>query len=982
MRENHVDERKAELLSKPLGELRIDPRLRRRLIRLGFRTFGDVVRSDVESLEGELGCDAVDSLVDLVESFESDPEELYGRLADPPDEKEVSKAKRTIAASGRQAIGASRISFDDERFRISRMDVCLPDEAFVAGLAEIEPAARKGVVSLADHPEEAILAECFAKLSLKLDSLRSGVVALFEHYGNKGVAIDAMCRHFPNSFLLFVAHFASEDFEGDALWDKMFELLGIESQFAQARFKNAFYQGLVERGFPVFSEDESATHFLSTAVFHGGLSKSIWTALWKNALLPFAKRHGGALPLNASKRMVSLLKSGSGEYRLGRVYAERVIEKALSAMLEPLMESALKVASDIVLSQACFDADSNGFEMFENHGLTDAAMLALQEVLKATRERRVRYLHFPSAELMLDPAAGVVHLHWDAQVFPTSFVGRSIEYYVNGSIRHTEEFVMSVGKCILRERDIPVCPNTRFDVELFLIGPDGKKEASMKQAFDRTRPSCFEFVLSSNGSFRLRKPNWKIRKKTTLAYLARPDFRVVPNSHMVQTEAYEANREWSGASIQIFETGPSGGGSMVNTKTGDVVASWQEGFRTEIDRSHVIGKAEGGYDLYGFAYDEKFGGNGALPEICIEVPRTVGVLDELKIRCTCDGRPVSVHRSVEEDYDGFIALESGRIVLSFPRTNGVSLFAKECHIRIDQIGAHASILNYKFAVAPIAHFGIESLFFEGGSIMATYGFDAETSLTVPDEFGDYEMMPKERYRFDAALADDRKGLDLTLGADAGRMKVDLFLAAIDIVVSKAFREVASKRMLRIFDIGMFDARIGISSSGRRHTRGCSVFIGLRPALYKKMPGTGSYSCDAFGHSDYFSFDRVEERKPVRISVAFGSRDDEGSSAVADIDIATLATGFGLGKVETCVHDGVFGLSVQNAAPCDLDIELRDGRGNILGGADMAKGGLFAPLPQEARYALDGKKTVIAKISEVSLFGDPNEDTAMTVEIQQ
>ena len=606
--------------------MRIDVRLRRALINAGFRTLTQVFDASESELVAILNDRSLAELDQVRSRWQQNPERFADEVITKQTPERRAEVDRRLARSNyyyiefNDAQGGSSKNERNTRERRSR--VTLPPDAFIDDLKSIEGRAHSSLSLLADHAENAIIAECFPQLALNLDELRSCFIELFKRYRqSSNRAIEIACTHFPSAFLVFIAHSASEDFDGDAFWNNLFDLLSIDSQNAQGKLKRAFYNGVQDRGFPRFASEDSDFHLLYTALLHGGFSESFWRPMWQDVILPFTKARGSStLHRRDSAQLVRNIKENETTYSLNRAYARRIIEKAPSTMLEPLIESALKVASEV--ADIDKSAGEQAFGMMSSHGLADSAMQALRFVLEAkgssTRSRRIVYL--PTAELRIRPEDGTIHLHWDALQLPTSFAGRAIVYYVNGELSATSDINMGVGKCVLAELDLALKPSERFDVELVML--DGDEEhtrlASLNQTFDRTRPGSFEFVLSSDGVFRLRKPSERIRKTKVVAFLTKTNLWVIPGKGMTELEAYEAGEGWLGASIQLFEVEPGASGSIINILTREEIACWQEDYHVEIDRTHMIGKTSDKRDLYGFSYVRELGTNASLPEIVIE----------------------------------------------------------------------------------------------------------------------------------------------------------------------------------------------------------------------------------------------------------------------------------------------------------------------------------------------------------------------------
>ena len=978
----------------PLSELRFDVRLRRALIRAGFGSLREVLLAGDERLEDALSQDSLYALDNLRERIEKDPEVFASAAVQrrTPDE-EAETARRIAENRHRQIETASnrgKAPSGSTRSRTARDNVPVPDEPFAAALAECEEKARRALSVLADHADSAIIAESFPRLALELDAIRSGFVDLFSFYHfSQGMALQAACAHYPSAFLVFVAQSASEDFDGDAFWNNLYELLKIDSQNVQGDLKAAFYRGVQDRGLPHFTAEESDFHLLNTALLHGGFSESFWRPMWADILLPFARANEGAwLSRRSGIQLLQEIKKDESRYSLNRVYARRIIQKAPISMLEPLMESALQAASEVVDAEKYSDAGSTEFGMMSSHGLTDQAMQALRSILESRGARAARRIvYLPPGELRITPEEGDVHIHWDAQKLPGSFAGRAIEYYVNGELRATAQINMGVGKCVLEERDIALKPSERFDVELAMTEADdpSARLATLNQTFDRTRPGSFEFVESADGAFRLRRKGERIKKTKVVAFLTMPDLWVEPGSGMTELEAYDAGEGWKGASIQLFEVAPGSSGSIVNIRTRETIACWQEDYRVEIDRSHIIGKTADKRDLYGFSYVRELGTNASLPEIEIEAEDVTAVRGDLEISCTCDGQRVSLPwKAVQDEIDHDLAL-SGRLLVKPRETSAIPRFVADGLIRIVQKSTGQALLNYKFAVIPARSFGIERIYWEGEGLHATYTLEAMDPITIPDEDGDYEMVAGDRYYFDAPLEHDRIRTTVTSGTDGKRLDIALYLANVEVRIPDEIKEINKARPLCMADAESVDGKISLISTGRRHSRVAAVMMGYEPLLFKKLSGNTTYSFDIFKDPRRLALRGAPEEKDVRLILSHGERTDRGRQveASAEIVLARCSTGFNLGEAGVRWRLGSPSLCFENAAPMDFEVRFSGGRhGEPLGNAELVQGADSVALQGEVSYRLDTRKAVAVTVVPLSIFGEPDEDMAIEFELKR
>lgn len=961
-------------------------------MRAGFSTLAEALDAPEGEIDNQLSDEAFDAWCLLLSQLEKDPERLAANLTAPIDQERIAEVRRSISASKDDAI-TERIQHANHPAQCKsaseeRALNPLPKSELTTRLLDLESEANASLSILADHNESALIAERFPSLTVVLDDIEEAFVGLFSCYANRPSKALLYARlYFPNAFLVFISNAASNDFDGDAFWKNLFEKIGVESQASQNEIKRTYYHGIKDKGLPHFTAEDNDFHYLNTALLHGGFSESFWRPMWSDIILPYSKSSRTSwLSKKSGSELLRSIKSGNGSMALQRTYARRIIEKAPPAMLEPLLDSALAVAFEINDSERSYSGLSGRFEMMSSHGLSNAAMQALRSVLErqgSGDSRRLVYL--PSAEMRLDPANGTVHLHWDAQKFPQHFAGRSIEYRINGRLERTEPFMMSVGKCLLPELDLSLSSNERFDVELVLIDSDKKTAlATLAQTFDKTRPGSFEFVQGSDEIFRLRKKRERITKTKNLAYLTKAELWVVPGTGMRTLEHYDAEEDWNGASIQIFEVDPGSSGSIINLLTKEEVACWQENYRVEIDRSHVIGKSSDKRDLYGFDYNE-IGTNHNLPEIFIEALDVNSVRNDIEIGCECDGSRVSLPWVIHQDEVDHELVPSGRLVIKPSGTQLINKFVRCGSIAVRQKSSGAPILNYKFSVIPVRSFGIEELFWDSGAVWATYKFEALDPITVPSEDGDYEMVKHDFYYLDAPLESERKSMRIRNDGNGATIDVSLNLVGLDLTIPDDLARQSRERPVCASDADCLDGRISLKSNGRRQTRAIYVSMGTLPLMLKKLRGNATHSLDIFRDPARFNASGSEEDRNVSLTVSYGEQRVKGRTipASASLELIRCTTGFGLGKASLRRKSAGLCLCFENASSSDMEVRFYDRRERkSFGSVEIPEGQTFAVIPKDATYQLDTRKTVIAKVFAMSLFGDVDESSSMAIELSR
>lgn len=977
-----------DYMNKPLAGLGFHVRLRRHLMNSGFATLSEALAAPRNELEDSLNDVLYREWNDLLRAIS---ENDVGAIAGPTSEQREERAKATrriLAAAGDNSIARRRVYEHESPVvastyaKLEKENEPLPNEPFVRNLEQAERKAKNALSSIADHADTALVAEAFPMLIGVDDELESGFRDLFNRYQKMPMRALTFARlYFPNAFIVLISFHAKKDFDGDSFWKTFFDEFAIMGQTAQNETKRVFYQGIVDKGFPFFSSGDNDFRFLYTALLHGGFSESFWRPMWSDVLLPYARRGSSSWLLSRSgSEVIREMRAPGSPYAPSKAYARRIIEKASATMLSPLVESALSVASDVVELEK---SAGSGLEMLSSHGLPDAAMDALRQVLYSGSTAKRRLIYLSPAELRLDPSRGVVHLHWNPQILSAEYLGKYVEYRVNGTLRHTARFKAGVGKSMLPECDVELMPNERFDVELVLIDEDKKRViASLSQTYDRTRPGSFEFVEGGDGLFRLRKKQATLSKVETIAYLIKSNLWVVPGVGMTAVENYDACEQWNGASIQIFEVEPGAAGSIIDLTSKETVACWQENYRVEVDRSHAIGKSGGKRDLYGFSYT-KTGTNECLPDIIVEARDADVAMENLAITCICDGERISLWRKPYYDEVDHEQLSSGQLVIKPSESMRFPRFAKDVRITVSQEGSSSPVLDYRFSIVPIRGFGIEELAWgDDNAPIATYSFEAMDSICVPTPDGDYEMVRGDLYYLDAPLSQEASSISVR-HESLGCIDASLSLAGIELDVPEGLRRINAVRPINASDGAYVDGKVSLTTFGGRRSRAALAMIGTRPLLYRRIKGKCSYSFDIFKDPAAFESAGSNELMDVELTIGFGEHLISGSikPAIATISLAGCITGLGLGSHSLRHKDGEMCLRFENPATTDLQLRFfGTRRGEDLGTAEMSEGDSGTAVPSKAAYKISTRKRVSVTISPLSLFGEADESLAETVEI--
>lgn len=543
----------------------------------------------------------------------------------------------------------------------TRRAAILPLKPFSSQLRAFEARAEEYFSSLTEYCENAMVYQAFEEFSTELDEIREAFEQLFEHFSTSPrQALNVIERSLPNIFTVYVADQARSCFDGSNLWGNFFGKIGIEDGNVQGDFKEIFVSQLAKWNMPLYARGEKATHYLYSALLHGGLSAEAWEELWRKALLPLAEeiakgnyRFSGTLD---GRAILQEMKGPDSRFAPKKSVLS-ILEKAPDSTIAPLFEASMKVALQVK------DAEKteSHYRMLTSYGLPDVAVQALWAHKEGgstkgkahgsgRRADGAVYVALPMASLQLDLDLGKVCLRWSKKQFPADFSSCRIDYYVDGSLALSKRFEAGVGRCILDEAEIQVAPQARYDVELKLMKLDEEtgewaEQSALNQAFTRNKPGCFEFVRASSGTYRLRGASERIARKSRIAYIVKDGYRVVPGPGMEPVAAHDAEGEWSSTQIFLFDVEPGASGSVVNGATGEEVAVWQERYSAKINKQRIIGETASGLDLYGYA-NSRIDTNAGLPSITIEAADGMDALDDLEITCLCDGKRVSVPREV------------------------------------------------------------------------------------------------------------------------------------------------------------------------------------------------------------------------------------------------------------------------------------------------------------------------------------------------
>ena len=983
------------LWNTPLEETSIDFRLRRKLINAGIRTLSDAFDLTDRELDDRIGPDATDEVLLLAESYERDPTGFTRRIAGNRAQERKSTLKTvdaTIASTKRKPNTPRVGKHQSERTRYAGQ---LPSCNESRWLISFERKARAAIGVVADHAEDAFIAEALGTISGDMIELRLCIKRIFamcqksSPTGSSIVAARGLMDDVPDSFLLYMLDSVQRNFTGNSAWKPALAELGVKDNQTEQVIPRLLYERISYWGFRTYDEDETSLQYFYTMLLHAGLATSDWESIWSRLMLPLAKDMrkgklpGGSYP--TANELIKLANDKYSGYYLANRSAQNLISKA-PEIIGGLLTSALSVATTL------FDSSTgDGDQVMSSELLPSLAMEALQSVLSAegsrTGKRASQIVYFPPAQLRLEPSDGEspIVLHWDRTRFPKEYIGRNVTYRVNGERLLEAEVLSGVDSAVLEEVSISLKPERAYDVEIELSAADDSQLGRLyaTQSFRANRPGVYEFLRTSDGTVRQKvRP---LRRRRDVICLVAPGFRVVPKAGMtlVNTDSLPG-----GYSIQTFDMEVMGCGEVLDPR-GEQASAWCEGFKATVDRSQVIGEGKGGSDLYpyiGAADGDSY--NAALPSIEIE-GLTEGFSDrQLDIECTCDGRRVSIKRTTV-DRPGPDGTKS--VILRLDQSM-VRAFVNEGHLRVRHRESGSAILSYRFAVVPIRRIALESARITANDdVMATYAVVVDRACEIThgeDASRAYRSAP--RY-VDAPLSDEWLSTTISPLGDGEDPSVEahIFLAGISVDGPKATRGDKSIMADRYDLAEMPDSygTLSVECKGRRTSRGAYLSLGAVPKFYKKLPVASSYRIMPFSPLPGARSEDGETPTELALAIRYecGFRSEESRSSCT-LGLGSLLLGYGFGRCR--LVSTATGRELRLDRPVDYDLAVRltkvlRGREYPLGEViSLPAGKTGIPLPREASEALVGRRHIVATFAVEDLFGDIDFENGQRVEIRR
>lgn len=1010
----------------PISELSFDDvRLKRSIQKAGFCYLPDLLSLTDKEIDARFDGKYADSIIKMRKKYRAAPDAFAASMLQP---KIVEKAA-TLGAPlkvrhSREPKAEATSSIEQYEYELSRSSPARSHGLFSAELEKYEERARDAFDDLDSRSENVMVYQVFEEFSTDLDELSAAFEKLIKFYPtNPRFVLMLIDKYLPNAFMVYVADKARRVFNDHNLWGNFFASLGIFDSNVQGLLKHIFIKHVEERGMPLYCRDEEVNHYYYTALLHGGLSEDSWSNLWEK-LLPLAQEvsqgrlgFGGEMD---GRSVLRELKNPESRYAPEKAVLN-ILEKAPDSTIAPLFEASMRVAAQIVDSNRV----GSRYTMLSSFGLPEAAMQALRDnqervpssaiggrTAAETHGRRSgahRVVYLPNASLQLDLSEGVVTMRWPRQRFPLRFAGDKIDYYVDGELKASSEFDMSVGKCILNAVGIAVNPRARYDVELKLMHKDEQtgdyiELSSLSQSFRRNKPGCFEFVKDGKGFYRLRGKSERLTKKRRIAYIVKEGYKIVPGQGMKAVSEHEASGDWDENQIFIYDVEPGSAGSVVNELTGEEVAVWQERYVAKIDKHRIIGETSDGVDLYGRIPNE-LDTNDGLPSVSIEALDGAGALKDLDIMCCCDGELVSMPRCALYEEN---AENSGIARIEFNPSN-TSLFSwhiEECVIEARQKSSGGKVVfRYRFAVVPIQEFKPLSISIDHGCAVAKYGFQACLPIDVvrvreeADVAGECDSPDSlnawERYEAKALLKDEFLRVRIRSRGSGKETDAKLALAAIDFDMPKRLANLSEERPICLADaleLGPSAANFKIVSYGWRYNRAVLVLLGSKPLFFKNLKQPGEYGFNLFRHASLLQQDddKAPTGLPLKLSLCYGDDVSTGEPKPAwtDVQMLDCVEGLGISGWKVLPGDSLgHVLRFEGKPLCDIHFRFfgisryKERGDKPIATAFVGKGSAEVALPSSVVRQLGIKREVAVEMSPSDSFGDPQREYATSITLK-
>ena len=861
------------------------------------------------------------------------------------------------------------------------------DASLISKLHGYDSSACKAINDLLNRNPNGLLFECFSAFSTETDGLKESFSALFSSYSSPKYALAWIDRNCRDAFLIYVALLVHEQYDGETLWENLFKSIGLYEQDARSKFCKMFVSYLYQRCLRVSESNRERTYMLNSAVLHGGFSVAVWRDLWRNCFLPLARSSHAPKPEASGEQLLNRILAPSGDYRPRNGKVVDLLEQAPPESVAVLCGMAWKVA--VQINERIKKNEET--TLVSSCGLPDVAMSALRDVLAQTEgasgSQELFYLN--DVSLVLDKAAGVIRFVWQDNPMPASLSNASMDYYVNGSFVRRQKFDRQVASCVLTGGSIGLTPCACYDLErrIVMIDQNGNEHerAVRPQSFQNSKPGCFEFVRDAHETYRFRSPDERLSKTyTRIAYLVEAGKRIEGVHGMRLVDNIAGCEDWSGMTIYEFDVEPGAAGLIRDVASGDVVSAWNEDYRVHIDKSRVIGTANG-FDLYGHVI-----GTGetdvALPSISID---SLGVHaeDDVEVRFTRDG----VQAKLDPSWDCSPADGSAELTLSFPSNDAARGIAECCVIEARQKSTGDTLLRYRFAIVPIQGFRLVDYKFlpDGGELMGIYQYEVTEPLTIKyiddDGIEEHPAMGVQS-NLQCPLRDDAVRV-LMQDSHGRELRAELFLAGVEIAISQALLDASNQTayvgLPTKCRLSYIDGDITISTTSQRRGRAAVVKLGPRQLISKKLDKAGKTKVNIFENEDAFKpLPRCACQKMllvVSITYGFSFKDGVLKEATAPCKVLMCGRGFEFtdctirwavrdGRQLFCMHfEGEEG---RETPPCPLRVTFANPSDGSTAVVEVAKGQSSVDLPESMQDAYKNRKLIKVRIEmKTGMFGN-------------
>ncbi len=914
--------------------------------------------------------------------------------------KSVSQAPTGAHRSYKARPVADRSDLENAGFGRSFAPSELPerdvyDKALRNKLSTFERRASDTIDDLLDKDPDSLICEGFSRLTGELNCLNDSFIQLFSCFSYEQqlalVWIDHHCR---NAYLIWMSVLARDSFDGDSLWGKLFRRVGIRSTDIQTRMKRMFIAYTYQRKLFTFERNVNHTYIADTVLLHGGFSQASWQDLWKNVLLPLASQG------EATKRMMDndpyehLLSTPSIRPRLRstRILLENAPKKPMSSILS----SAWKAASQIAQSDGAI-------ELVDTSELPEIAILALEDALSsstaANAKKGPRFIGGSRFDLQFDKAACCFRLAWNEERTIHDMAGFRIDIAVNGTVEASTGYLPSEHGYTLQGGSVELPPNSRYQIERRLmqrIGLDDgqfswREVASSAHTISSSKPECFEFLQTAEGTFHARRPDEKLSRRRRTLFVVDKSRRIEGVRGMKLVDHTDGFGSTDNIALYEFDVEPGSAGLIVDSATGETITGWNEQYHVQLRKKHAIGTA-GGIDLFGHIL-----GTGetdvALPEICVDA-QGKSAAEDVEVRYTKDGK----RGSLLAQWDVDTASGEAILKLSFPTSNERRGIANQCVIEARQRSTGDILLRYRFAIAPIQGFRLEDYKIapESKDLIGIYQFEATEPLTVTysDSRLDEHLATGSPSFLEAPLSQEAIAIRMR-DAQGKTLDAKLALAGISVALPDAL----TRRKQQVAYIGLPTIRalpftagdIHIVAKGSRYGRAVALHLGSTPLASKNLDKPGEVTVNIFKDESLFS--PIDHSAycpmPLTLSVSFGHRLKKGvfERATATYSVLECGKGMEFTDCRIAVVEGRQRLSLRSkegcsVPTCKLLVSFSNKRGYDLGQILIKPGQRYADLPPEAEDVYSRQGVLIITIEMVGRFGKPDHSHHISLSIRR